>query len=442
MLKYLGRCLEQSEVLWPGVRQMWRNYDSAANAFQALGLYPAALAYGMEAFRLSIEEEDPSTIYVSLTHLGVIYSRLRNPERGIELARQGLAIGQKLSGTREGQKVMAYCLLQLGHLYRQVADLDRAIESYEQAIQIYDSLEFRIFSYDAHKGKLLCHVALGDDAASWRELQTALGLVEENRKRIREEQNRNDYYDAEQGIYDLAVDFAYTRLGDPQRAFKYSEASHARTLLDLMRRSPQQADEGESPITVQAVSQPLSLAEIQRRMPERVQILQYTILADKVIIWLIWKDGFETREKKVSADELDGLIRRYVNLISTPPNGRDAEARDAATALYAILLQPVESLLDGKKLLCVVPDKLLNHLSLGALISPATGKYLIADYTLIYSPSSSVFVSGSEAAYERASQATETLLSVGSPDLRQEGFPAAPRPAGGCERGPTGQRIL
>lgn len=426
MLKYIGRCLEQSETAWPGARQMWRNYDSAANAFQAVGLYTAALAYGTEALRLGVEEEDPSTIYVSLTHLGIIYSRLGNHERGIELARQGLAIGQKLSGTREGQKVMAYCLLQLGHLYRQVGDLARAIESYEQAITIYDNLEFRIFSYDAHKGKLLCHIALGDDAASWRELQTALELVEENRKTIREEQNRNDYYDAEQGLYDLAVDFAYTRSGDPQRAFNYSEASHARTLLDLMRRSPRQADNGEEPITVQAVSQPLTLAEIQRRMPERVQILQYTVLSDKVIIWLIRKDGFETREKKVNANELDGHIRRYLSLIAAPPNGSDAEARVAAVALYDILLQPVESLLDGKKLICVVPDKLLNHLPFGALISPATGKYLIADYPLIYSPSSSVFVSGSEAASDRAPQATETLLSVGAPAFDRKAFPRLP----------------
>lgn len=426
MLKYLGRCLEQSELSWPGTRQMWRNYDTAASAFQAIGLYPAALAFGMEAFRLSIEEEDPSIIYVSVTHLGLIYSRLQNHERGIELASQGLAIGQKLSSTPEGQKVMAYCLLQLGHLYRQVGDLAKAIESYEQAIKIYDALDFRVFSYEAHKGKLLCHIALGDDAASWHELQTALELIEENRKTIREEQNRNDYYDAEQAIYDLAVDFAYNRAADPKLAFKYSETSRARTLLDLMRRSAVQADGGEQPITVQTVSQPLTLEEIQRRMPEGTRILQYTILSDKVISWLIWKDGFETRERKVNADEFAVLIRRYLDIISAPPKGEDAEARAVSMALYDILLQPVESLLAGSKLLCVVPDKMLNHLPFSALISSTSGKYLIADYPLIYSPSSSVFISSSEAAHNRASQATETLLSVGAPTFDKKAFPQLP----------------
>lgn len=427
MLRYLRRCLARANVVWPGARQMWRNYDTATNTFFALGLNSAALAYGKEALWLSVDElKDPSMIYVSLTHTGVVFSRLHNYEEGIKLASQGLAIGQGLSNTPTGQKIIAYCALQLGDLYRQSGDFARAIENYEQAIQIYDRLKFEIFSYDAHKGKLFCHVALGDDAASRRELQIALELVEKNRKTIREEGNRNSYYNAEQAIYDLAVDFAYAKSNDPRRAFEYSEESRARTLLDLMRGQSRQADNGDESITVQAVTQPLTPAEIQRRMPERVQILQYAILPDRVVVWLIWKDGFEARETKVTAGNLDELIRRYLDLISTPPNGRDGETRDAAVALYDILLKPVESLLDGKKLLCVIPDKLLNHLPFGALISPATGRYLIADYPLIFSPSSSVFVSGSETARAKASGAAESLLSVGDPTFDREAFPQLP----------------
>lgn len=430
MLRYLRRCLERSSAEWPGARQMWRNYDTATNTFFALGLNSAALAYGKEALRLSVEElKDPSTTYVSLTHMGLVFGRLHNQEEGIRLAGQGLAIGQELSNTAIGQKIIAYCELQLGDLYRQSGDFTRAVESYERAIQIYDRLKFEIFSYDAHKGKLLCHIALGDDAASRSEIQAALELVEKNRKTIREEGNRNTYYDAEQAIYDLAVDFAYTRSNDPQRAFEYSEESRARTLLDLMHRQSQQPDNGEGlghreeSITVRAVTPPLTLAEIQRRMPERVQILQYTILPDKVIIWLIRKDSFEAREKRVTVNELDKLIRRYLDLISSPPNGRDGETQDAAVALYDILVKPVESLLDEEKTLCVVPDKILNHLPFGSLVSPITGRYLVADHLMIFSPSSSVFVSGSEAARAKASEGTESLLSVGDPTFDREAFP-------------------
>lgn len=416
MLRYIARCLEQAEAVWPGARQMWRSYDSAANAFRALGLYPAALAYGREALRLSVEEKDPSMIYVSLTTLGQIYGQLRDYGRGIELARQGLTIGRGLTGTREGRKVVAYCLLQLGQLHHREGDFVAAIESYEQAIKIYEELGFHVFSYDAHKGKLLSHVALGNDAAAWHELSTSLELIEKNRRNIREEQNRNGYYDAEQGIYDLAVDFAYTKSRDASRAFEYSESSRARSLYDLMRAPSRQAAGDE------AVSQPLTLAEIQRRMPEGAQILQHALLPDKIIIWLVRKDGFYSWEKRVSADEFSTLVRRYLKLISSPPDGREAEAREAAAAIYDLLIKPAEPLLDGEKLLCIVPDKLLHHFPFETLISPADGKYLIASHRVMYSPSSSVFVAGSEEAGARASREAETVLSVGSPAFDREVF--------------------
>jgi CHAT domain-containing protein/Tfp pilus assembly protein PilF len=426
MLKYLGRCLEQSKVSWPGARQMWRNYDTAANAFLALGLYPAAFAYNKESLRLGLAEEDPSMIYVSLAHLGVVTSQLKNQEEGIELAGQALAIGQKLSGTPEGQRMTAYCALQLGHLYRQIGNTVRALESYEQAIGIYDGLKFQIFSYDAHKGKLLCHIALGDDEAALRELRTTLELVEANRKTILEEQTRHQYYDAEQSIYDLAVDFAHARLGDRQRAFDYSEAYRARSLLDLMRRPHTPAGGNPGPAEAHPVSEPLTLAQIRDRMPERTQILQYAVLEHKILIWFVSRGAFEIRESNVASGEVDKLVRRYRQLISNPPGDDEGEMRELAARLYDILLKPVESLLDADKVVCVVPDKFLNQLPFGALVSSNSGNYLIADYAVLFSPSSSVFTVSSEASLEKADSADEKLLSVGNSSFDRRAYPRLP----------------
>jgi CHAT domain-containing protein/lipoprotein NlpI len=423
MLKYLGLCLERLEASWTGARQTWRNYDTAANTFLALGLYPAAFAYNKEALRLGVAEEDPSMLYVSLTHLGIAVSRLRDQEEGIRLALQALAIGQRLSGTPEGQKMTAYCSLQLGELYRQVGDLPRALESYEQAISMYDGLKFQIFSYDAHKGKLLCHIALGDDEASRRELQTALELVEANRKTIREEQARNQYYDAEQGIYDLAVDVTYAKFSDPQRAFEYSEASRARSLLDLMRKPRAQADGNADTAEVPSISEPLTLGQIQDRMPKETQILQYAVLENKILVWYISRGAFEIRETNVAPGEVEELARRYRQLISTPSDDSDGEMRDLAVRLYDILLKPVEHLLDVNKTLCVVPDKFLNRLPFAALVSSASGHYLIADYPLLFSPSSSVFIVSSEEALAKVNSADERLLSVGNSSFDRSAFP-------------------
>ncbi len=74
----------------------------------------------------------------------------------------------------------------------------------------------------------------------------------------------------------------------------------------------------------------------------------------------------------------------------------------------------------------MAPDKLLNHLPFGALASRANGRYLIVDHALIFSPSSSVFVSGSESASAMDSQGVESLLSVGDPEFDRGAFPQFP----------------
>lgn len=427
MLKYTGRCLERADASWPGARQMWRNFNTATNTFYALGLDSAALAYGKEALRLSVEElKDPSTVYVSFLSLGAVFGRLRNHEEALRLAGQGLAIGREMSENPVGRKIRAYCALKLGELRRESGDFAKAVENYEEAISFYDGPDLPVFGYEAHKGKLLCHIALGDDAASERELRATLELVERNRERIREQENRNDYYDAEHAVYDLAVDFAYAKQGDTRRAFEYSEESRARTLLDLMRGATR-ADEGASDAPgAPEVSRPLSLAEIQRRMPERAQIVQYAVLRDKVVVWVVSKDGFEAREKRVSDAELDALVRHYVELASAPPRDGGAETFDASAALYDVLVAPVETLLEAGKLLCVVPDKSLNRLPFGALASRATGRYLIADRPVVLSPSASIFVGSSEAAEAKGPRGVESVLSVGGPYFDRGAFPQLP----------------
>jgi hypothetical protein len=47
-----------------------------------------------------------------------------------------------------------------------------------------------------------------------------------------------------------------------------------------------------------------------------------------------------------------------------------------------------------------VPDKLLHYLPFGALVSGTTGKPLLEDFRLEWSPSSTIFVDCSEQAAE------------------------------------------
>src|SRR5262249_51543287 len=104
---------------------------------------------------------------------------------------------------------------------------------------------------------------------------------------------------------------------------------------------------------------------------------------------------------------------------------REEVERDAGE-LFNILIRPVEGFLEPDKPLFVVPDKVLTSLPFGALVAPASGRFLIEDYLLAVSPSSSLLVICSEMAAKKAGPRDERLLCIGNPRFDRTEFPDLP----------------
>lgn len=433
-LKYLSRGLEGMSDRWPGARQTWRSYDQLALLVNARQFYAAAADYEREGLQVVAEEpaesQEPARIYLSYVHLGVTQGKQGNYSEAIRLASLGYETAQRIPD--QGARLIhtAYASLQLGHLYRQAGDCPRALAFYNQAIEQPALLarpseadgrtrrSLEAWLYDAHKGKLLCDIARGDDATAQIELQNVLALSERNRASILEERHKNTFFDVEQSFYDAAIDFAYSRMHDPQEAFEYSERSRARSLLDLMAANARVSIQGaDSPI-----SKPLNLAEVQSRLPADTQVLQYAALEDKLLIWVISKDRFSNAEVNVRLAHLSGKAIDFHRSVSRKSPDAVGEAKE----LFDLLITPVEPLLEKYKSICVVPDKALNHVPFNALISPAGGRLLIQDYELTLSPSSTVYVRCSEAARGRPVRGDEGLLVVGNPTFDHAAFPSLP----------------
>jgi CHAT domain-containing protein len=157
------------------------------------------------------------------------------------------------------------------------------------------------------------------------------------------------------------------------------------------------------------------------RLPERSQILQYAVLDDKVLIWVISSKDFTVSESKTTLKDLKDKTLAYCNAVTN--NKEDISER--SKELYDILIAPVESLLDRTRQICIVPDKVLNYLPFNTLVSSRSGHYLVSDYVLSFSPSSNVFLLCTEdAARKNALAGGERLLSVGNPSIDRDRFPA------------------
>lgn len=425
-LGFGARGIELALTLPPDPKLLWPLYHEVAFDFYWLGLHAAALEFEKEALRLALESKWPLIISRSHMRLGLIYEKLGRLSEAIESGQRAHQEGETITGELSRLNILANSTLRLGHLFRRAGDPKAALSNYDEAISRYEKLSLHIYLYEAHKGKFLAHLDLKDDAAAARELETALRLFEQYRSKIVEEKNRNNFFDAGQDIYDLAIDFTHKRMNDPLKALDYSEASRARSLLDAMNAPDQSTGaDAEPDIKHTLVSQPLKFAEIQKSLPEKVQLIQYAMLEEKLLIWVVTGTSLEAREYPITADALNRKALDYLQLV-TKISGREQEATSVAKELYKILIGPVEPLLSAEKQLAIVPDKVLNKIPFSALASPDSGRFFIEKYRFVLSPSANVFVRCSERARQKGQPARERTLSVGDPSFDSRQFPALP----------------
>ena len=409
-----------------GIVQIWRHCAIIASALNSAGFYAAAIDCQREALILAQRTSNAATLSVSYVHLGLMLGRAGNFDEAIQNVQLAYEAARSCpdEGVRKNQ--MAYAALQMGHLNRQLANFGKALENYDESIDDYKSLEFPTFLYQAHKGKLICYIGQHDDVKTSEEIQTTLEMAERYRSTILEEENRNNFFDVEQSLYDLAADFEYSRMKASERAFEYSEQSRARSLLDSLnsqvKASPTRGTDNSG---FQSVSQPLSLASIRQRMPSETQILQYSVLPKKILIWIITTDDFIPSESVIDQNDLNRKVGDYLEAISGTVRVDSRETSRRARELFGILILGIESHLNKDKQLCIVPDKVLTALPFAALISDRND-YLLRVYAITYSPSASVFVLCSEQAKRKEHARIDRILSIGNPRFDRTKFPLLP----------------
>ena len=404
--------------------QAARHNGVVALALTTIGFHDAAAGYQKESLRYAIETGSTVLKANNYSFLGLINGRLKNTTEALKEAQLGLDLAQANASEPAGRGLMAFAALQMGNVQKDAGDFEKAIPFYTQSIELYQTFpDFQTHLYQAHKGRLFCYLRLQNDELARTEISTMLALMEKYRSKISGENSRNTFFDVEHTVYDAAIEFEYSRMKDPEQAFGLLNSAQARSLLDLLnadrdvRARVQGAD-----IKFQSVSDPLTLKEIRERLPEQVQLLQYAVLEDKVLIWVISRNDFQVQEKQITRKSLNEKLLRYLNLISHAPTDNDLEASASGKDLYSILVQPVASLLNKGKLLCIVPDGTLSYLPFASLISPS-GKYFLEEQTLMTSPSASVFLSCSENAKRKSEPKEERIFAVGNPRLDRKAYP-------------------
>lgn len=415
-LSFLRRAMAVAEQYDSSPNQLWPLHIAVSMNLSALQLYRAALDYQNEALQLA--EGRPLLLSRSYNFIGLTYGSLRQFGLALENVRRAYEHGKQLAGERNGQNMMASASLRLGDLYRLSGDQTNALAAYDESSRLYDAIEFDHYNYSAHKGKFLSYLAQNNDALASQELPIVLDLFDRYREKIEEERQKSFFFDREQDIYDLAIDFAYTRLDDQRRAFDYSEICRARNLNELMRHgakvtvSASGLDLRSSHTASDANAASLSLDEIKQQLPEQVQIVQYAVLENKLLIWHVTKGGFSSEPRQIESSKLSEAVATSLRQIRQ----RDEQgAAHSLKGLHDLLIEPIRGQLDPKLILCFVPDKALHFVPFSALLSRSSGRYLVQDFRVMTSPSATILINSTNRARGLAAVKDERLLAVGNP---------------------------
>ena len=404
-------------------RQKSRDFNALARMFFRMKYYGAALAFQKESLNTGIEQNEPTFIYTSYSDLGAILgAREKYADAYAAFAGAREAI-ENFTDEELKKKSRADVNLQEANVLRAAKDYEKALKNYDEAVSFYDAGEFQANLYEAHKGRLLCYFEQNNDAAFQSELPVILNLFRDYRTKILEEQSRNSFFDDEQSVYDIAVGYAFRRR-NYEKAYDYSAESRARSLLDLQNLPAGVSRAGAEPEIKfsSAVTEPLKFARVQAEMPDDAQIVQYSVLNDRTLIWLITKNNLRTAQTDVPASDLQKKTANYLETVTKDDGSNGARQKELAAELYRILITPIESELDAKKTLCLIPDKILFRLSFAALVSPIDENFLVTSYKILISPSADIFLIATKKAGQLRSNSPERLLSVGNPAFNQKDF--------------------
>ncbi|HKP72315.1 MAG TPA: CHAT domain-containing tetratricopeptide repeat protein [Pyrinomonadaceae bacterium] len=414
-LAHASKMLPGKDLYYQTLRQSWREKGTLADLSLKLKFFATSMSFSKEALDIA-RELWPGSLLVNQNLQNIVNAAAAKSDfdAALRYADESKQIALSRDQSAENTQTTAEIYLKLADVKSRMKDCDAALTDYDKALELYGRLpELTVSSYQIHKGKLFCFEQLNRREDFSGELKTVLALSEKYRATIREDDSRRAFFANEQVVFDAATADAIKER-DSRGAFAYVEASRARSLLDFV-------ESGKTITEVErdfgSVARPLSLAEIQTRLPDGLQLVQYAVLPDRLAVWVVSKTRFDFVEKPVAAAELEKKIDAYQS--SVVGKSTAASVRQAARELYDLLIPPA---LDAGKEICLVPDKSLHQLAFASLVSPS-GKYLLEDFALFYAPSASVLVLATENARRKERTGDESLLSVGNPDFDREENP-------------------
>jgi len=206
-----------------------------------------------------------------------------------------------------------------------------------------------------------------------------------------------------------------TKIVELEKGLSQADTELADWLRELRRRDPRYA--------ALKYPEPIALTAAQRLLDDQTILLSYSLAEPQSFCFALTRNDFQVK-RLPSETTLRETVNKLLASITDKNNPAPMEYRREAVRLSQQLLQPISTLLAGKKRLVIVADGALLRLPFEALLLPGTSPqgdlrklpYLIRRFAISYVPSASVWA---ELLNERRASAPKGFIAFGDPIYEQ-----------------------
>ena len=155
--------------------------------------------------------------------------------------------------------------------------------------------------------------------------------------------------------------------GRNDEAFNYGEQARAFEPLYLVSEAASKEFDGKTK----------TLAEIRQALPAGTQLIEYSVLPDQTIAWLVSRERFPSSTCRPEGS----IIERHASEVQRAEGVRNqTDFGRKVYALYdAVMAKPLAAIAAKPKRLVIVPDGPMHGLPFAALRNSMTHRYLIED---------------------------------------------------------------
>jgi tetratricopeptide (TPR) repeat protein len=389
-LNFLGNKAGARQYLQHGLKLQERTGDSKHGHYAMATAAFHALEAGQQAqaglFLDALVENDAAVGDVSRTCTAAMWRSAYRHRMGLSKpAEADLAVAQRACGSIADRSVrkrqLAY--LEVAKAFGADGSSIEPLTGLDEAIRYFNGSDNRIWLSTAYFARARRLARRGDIAGAEQDYQAAVRETDANREKIDERLLRVSFTATADEITDGYVEFLL-RQGRERDAFETSDRRRVRELVD----SPTARWRGTGPEEL--------VSDVQSALPAGTALVEYRVLRDGIIAWVVTPDHFETFV----------LPSALADVITAADN-----VQSSASFLYDALIRPLEPAVAGAKALLVVPDDELEHVAFSALHDGARGRSLLVAYATAITPSAALFVR-SRARWRERSTGHEQVLVV------------------------------